>query len=425
MRKLLCVLTGLILVCIGAGPARADPLDDIARQYAELALGALLLQSADVDIDKGLADELASARRQARDAAQIGGMAEELVRDLDALPPFEDPLTDMRRRSLRARLTALDLGARPPAEHLPMEEEVERRFGFLPQFPALTDYDAVLAELEATMPGAGTLSERIEAMRRSAAVPPDRIEPVFRAALAECRRRTALHAPLDAETVDVEFVDDDLTPAVAMYRGDGRSIVRISRVIPADVDRLLQNACHEAYPGHHVHLLTVDRALYRARGWPEWGVAIDSEPLFPVAEAIAEYGVYLAFPVEERVAFARDVLYPLAGLTMQNEDQWQAYLTARPRLLGSTATIARDFLTGGIDEETARERLIRYRLQTPEAAQQTVRMISAFGPFLIASDFGWYAVTQVMRDKSPEEQWALLRRMQSEPMLLSDILALR
>lgn len=425
MRKLLCVLTGLILVCIGAGPARADPLDDIARQYAELALGALLLQSADVDIDKGLADELASARRQARDAAQIGGMAEELVRDLDALPPFEDPLTDMRRRSLRARLTALDLGARPPAERLPMEEEVERRFGFLPQFPALTDYDAVLAELEATMPGAGTLSERIEAMRRSAAVPPDRIEPVFRAALAECRRRTALHAPLDAETVDVEFVDDDLTPAVAMYRGDGRSIVRISRVIPADVDRLLQNACHEAYPGHHVHLLTVDRALYRARGWPEWGVAIDSEPLFPVAEAIAEYGVYLAFPVEERVAFARDVLYPLAGLTMQNEDQWQAYLTARPRLLGSTATIARDFLTGGIDEETARERLIRYRLQTPEAAQQTVRMISAFGPFLIASDFGWYAVTQVMRDKSPEEQWALLRRMQSEPMLLSDILALR
>ena len=425
MKKLLCLLSGLILFFGGATPVRADPVDEIALDYAELALGAQLLQSPNVEVDMGLAEQLAGAKAEARTSAQIGEAAEALIGRLDALVPTDDAVADMRRRSLRARLAALDLGVRPPAEPLDIAEEVQRRFGFTPQFPALADYDATLAGLEATMPGEGTLPERIAAMRRSAAVPADRIEAVFHGALAECRRRTAAHAPLEPETVEVEFVDDDLTPAQTMYRGNGRSVVRISRVIPTDVDRLLQNACHEVYPGHHVHLLTLDRALYRARGWSEWGAAIDSEPVFPVAEAIAEHGVYLAFPVEERIAFQRDVLYPLAGLTMQDEEQWRAYLTARPRLLGSTATITRDFLTGAIDEETARALLVKYRLQTPEAAQQTIRMISAFGSFLIASDFGWYAVEQVMRGRSPEEQWALIRRMQSEPMLLSDVLALR
>lgn len=425
MRKLLCLLSGLILFLGGAAPVRADPVDEIALGYAELALGVQLLQSPDVEAEAGLAEQLTSARAAARTSAQIGEAAEALIGRLDALAPPDDPLTGMRRRSLRARLSALELGARPPEELLDIMEEVQRRFGFRPQFPALADYDAALAGLEATMPGNGTLPERIGSMRRSAAVPADRIEAVFNAALAECRRRTGMHIPLEAETVEVQFVDDDLTPAMALYRGSGRGIVRISRVIPTDVDRLLQHACHEAYPGHHVHFLAMDRAMYRARGWPEYGVAMDSDPIVPVAEAIAEYGVYLAFPVEERIAFERDVLFPLAGLTMENEDQWRAYLTARPRLLGSSATIARDFLAGVIDEAAARQLLVKYRLQTPEAAAQTTQMISAFGSYLIASDFGWYAVEQVMRDKSPDEQWALLRRLQSEPMLLSDIVALR
>ena len=51
-------------------------------------------------------------------------------------------------------------------------------------------------------------------------------------------------------------------------------------------------------------------------------------------------------------------------------------------------------------------------------------MIAAFGTYLIASDFGWYAVDRAMRGKPVEEQWRLMQRMQREPMLLADILAL-
>ncbi|HYI43331.1 MAG TPA: hypothetical protein VD768_06890, partial [Sphingomicrobium sp.] len=181
---------------------------------------------------------------------------------------------------------------------------------------------------------------------------------------------------------------------------------------------------HEAYPGHHAHYVAMDRELFRKRGWSEYGVGIDSDPLVPVAEAIAEHGVSLAFPIEERIAFERDVLYPILGRKMQNEEQWRAFFAARPALLGSTATIARDFIENRIDEETAVQRLIRYRLQTPEAARQTVKMLKAFGAYLIASDFGWYAVDRAMKKRNLGEQWRLLKRMQREPMLLADILKL-
>ena len=53
-----------------------------------------------------------------------------------------------------------------------------------------------------------------------------------------------------------------------------------------------------------------------------------------------------------------------------------------------------------------------------------IRMLDTFGPFVIASDAGWYAIDRAMKGKSVEEQWTLLQRIESEPMLLGDLTAL-
>jgi hypothetical protein len=54
-----------------------------------------------------------------------------------------------------------------------------------------------------------------------------------------------------------------------------------------------------------------------------------------------------------------------------------------------------------------------------------IKMLDAFGPFVIASDAGWYTVDRAMQGKSVDERWRLLQRMESEPMLLEDVAALR
>ncbi len=62
----------------------------------------------------------------------------------------------------------------------------------------LSDYDPVLARIEALVPGEGPLADRVEAYASRFTVPRERLDAVMRAAIAECRRRTAAHIALPA-----------------------------------------------------------------------------------------------------------------------------------------------------------------------------------------------------------------------------------
>jgi hypothetical protein len=60
--------------------------------------------------------------------------------------------------------------------------------------------------------------------------------------------------------------------------------------------------------------MLLEKNLYRDKGWVE----ISFYPLFSpqsfIAEGSANYGIALAFPGEEKVRFAKEVLLPLAGV---------------------------------------------------------------------------------------------------------------
>lgn len=400
-------------------PASAETVNAIADDYVALMVNAQALKPDLVVVAK---PDL--ARVEKLELPAIRARAGALQARLEAIKAA-NPLEAMRARSMRARLVSLiaqlDVagGAR-----LDMTERVERYYGFKPEFPHLEDYDEALGRLDKAMPGAGTLAERIDALKTAARVPADKVEPVFRAAMAECRRRTVANMALPPESTEVQFVHDKLVPAENNYLGNGKSITRISLDVPGDVDRMLVMACHEVYPGHHMHFTNLDDAVGPDKGFREGLVELADTPVFPVAEAIAEYGVGLAFPVEDRIAFQRDILYPLAGLTMRDEGAWRALISARPDVLGASATVARDYMAGSVDSATTERRLIRYRLQTPTAAKQTIKMIDAFGSAVIASDFGWFTMDRTMRGKPIAEQWRLLREIQRQPMLLDDIRAL-
>lgn len=43
-------------------------------------------------------------------------------------------------------------------------------------------------------------------------------------------------------------------------------------------------------------------------------------------------------------------------------------------------------------------------LQTPEAARQTLRMIRAFGSYIIASDIRWFAVDRARQKRSQADR---------------------
>jgi hypothetical protein len=144
-------------------------------------------------------------------------------------------------------------------------------------------------------------------------------------------------------------------------------------------------------------------------------------PLIPAAEAVAEYGVGLSFPMDERIAFERDVLYPLAGLKMAPPDEWRAYWTARFDLLGSSAAIARDYLSGKLSKDQAREALVKYRMLNADRARTIIQFLDAEGSYLIASDLGWMTIDRRLRNRPRAEQWRAFQRVLEEPMTVADL----
>lgn len=421
------IATALAAMVALAGPVAAAPtsLDRLARDYVELVAEAGRIEPEQFGVGDDVKPIAGLSKDRALTRPLVVARLGQLVRRLDRLPPSADPMLAMRRRFLRAHAESLALQLQPDKmTAMPVAERVRRIYGFDPVFPELSTFDRAIDALDKALPGPGTLSDRIDALKKRAQVPPDRIPAVVGAAVAECRRRTAERLRLPKEELAISYPADPLVPGQANYVANGKGTMAVSTVVPADVDRLLQVACHEAYPGHHTHFATLDQRLWREKGWPEVRTFLAFDPKFPVSDAISEYGVGLTFPLDERMRFEREVLYPLAGLRMTDEPAWRALLSARSSVLGATSTVIRDYLDKKIDAEAARRLAMRYRLMNPRSAEQLIKMVDAFGVDVIASDQGWLAIDRAFAGKPVDEQWRLLQRMMEEPMLLDDVRAL-
>jgi hypothetical protein len=420
-------LAMVFFVGLLSGPAVAVPttLDSLAHEYVALVAQAARLEPGSFEVGSDLGSIAREAKTHPIARGELVRRLDLLARQLDRLPHPNDALVAMRQRSLKAHAISLSLQLQPAKmAALPVTERVQRIYGFEPIFRPLSTYDAAIERFDRTMPGEGSLTDRIDAMKKRAQVPAERIEAVVRTAVAECRRRTAAHMELPKEELAISFLADPLVPGRSEYHGSGKGTMAVSTVVPADVDRLLQLSCHEAYPGHHTNYATLDQRLWRGKGWPEIRSSLNLEPQFPVSDAISEHGVGMVFPLDDRMKFEREVLYPLAGLEMQDEAAWRAYISARSSVLGATSTVIRDYLDHRIDANTAKNLSMRYRLMNPRSAEQLLKMVDAFGVDIIASDQGWQAIDSAFNGKPIDEQWRLLQRMEAEPMLLGDVRAL-
>jgi hypothetical protein len=125
------------------------------------------------------------------------------------------------------------------------------------------------------------------------------------------------HAPAHpapaGEAFTLEFVTGKSWSGYNYYQGNYRSLIQINTDLPVRLSRAVDLGCHEGYPGHHAYNVLLERDLSRGRGWTEFSVYPLYSPQSLIAEGSANYGIDLAFTPEERLAFERDVLIPLAG----------------------------------------------------------------------------------------------------------------
>jgi hypothetical protein len=423
------LLLTLLLFASACRPAAPDPrpLDAVARRYVVLGLGLGAHDPAYVDAYYGPDSLRAAAGAESLSVAEVRTAAESLIAVLgDSVPAYADTLVRLRHRYLRVQLASMAARARiVGGERLGFDQEAKALYDATPPHYSDAHFDSLLVRLDSLLPGRAPLAERYQRLRDRMTVPPAKVDTVFKTAIAACRARTLAHLPLPrGERFDLEYVKGTSWNAYNWYKGDYHSLIQVNLDFPILVDRAIDLACHEGYPGHHVYNALLEAQLVQERGWVE----ISMYPLFSpqslIAEGSANFGIHMAFPAAERAAFERDSLFPLAGLDPALAETNAAVGRVVERLNYARNEVARRYLDGELDAAAATKAMQRYWVVSPGLAAKQLRFIDTYRSYVINYNLGRDLVADwVARTGGDSEagRWRAFQALLSAPHLPRDL----
>ena len=429
IRYLVAALAAFALAACSEASQPTEDLDAVARDYLLLQLTIGEKEEGYIDAYYGPPEIQAQAKEEAaaNDLPELSQRVFSLQQRItNALVTIEDPLELRRARFLGAQLTAAQTRLRMlQGEKLSFQDEAEGLFGVRPELPELASFDPLLARIDALVPGEGPLWQRIAAFKSRFDVPTGKLEAVMDAGIAECRRRTLEHIALpDGEKFDLALVTDKPWSGYNWYQGGFHSKIEINTDLPVRIDRAIDLGCHEGYPGHHVYNALLEQELVEQRGWIEYTVYPLYSPQSLLAEGSANYGIELAFPGDEALAFDRTVLAPLAGLPGDDIGRYLELNELTSELRPAGYTIAARLLSGEIDEDEAIALTQRYQLSSPERAAQTIDFAKTYRSYIINYGLGLDMVREHVEaaGASPTARWQRMREILSTPTLPKDLL---
>jgi hypothetical protein len=344
---------------------------DVPLEYVRLGLRFDRLESGFVDAYTGdpriraeVADESAPSPQGLRDQAR------DLLRELDGAGLAAD-----RADYLRGQLTGLECTARKMGgEPVGFVEEVAAYFQVDVVLGDPAVYAAAHAELEALLPGGGTLAERYAAHRRREECPPDRLESAVHALSSALRDRACGRYGLpEVETVHYEVVTDQPWSGFNYYEGDFRSRVAINADLPHRLSHLPHLVAHESYPGHHTEHCRKELGLVERAGRIEHTVFLVNTPECLMAEGLADLGVQASIG-EGWGPWAAEILGDL-GLRFDGHVAERISAAAAPlnRVRQDAAVLLHD---RGADPDEVIAYLQRWSLVSAERAAQQLRFLT-------------------------------------------------
>jgi hypothetical protein len=323
--------------------------------------------------------------------------------------------------SLISRIEALN------GKKLSFDEEAKAYYDVEPPFFPEEHFQKLVSELNSLVPGNGSIPERVETYRRQFTITPDKIDKVFSAAIYECRQRTKKYINLPVnETFRLEYVHNKSWSGYNWYKGNNESLIQINIDLPIFLERAIDLAAHEGYPGHHVYNCLLETAFARKFGWVEFTVY----PLFSsqslIAEGTANFGIEVAFPGKERMEFERSMLFPLAELDKDQAENYSIVQALAEKLSYAGNEAARRYLNDEISREDAAQWLVNYALMSPERAQQRTRFFDQYRSYVINYNFGLDLVRQYIErrggtEDKPGKRWEEFTELISSPRLPSGL----
>ena len=411
-------------------PKAATDMNALAERYVRLVLALGQHDPDYVDAYYGPPDWRTEAERAKVPLAEIDAAAADLAIDLQVIaPPSSAPELERRRHayvtrqlvSLRGRVAMLG------GDMMRFDEESKTLYDIVAPSHADQEFLDILATLDQRLPGSGPLRDRYEAFRARFVVPPARLAGAFKAAIDECRARTLQHVRLpETESFSVEYVTGKSWAAYNWYKGDYRSVIQVNTDLPIHADSVISLACHEGYPGHHVNNVLLEQRFVRERGWHELSIYPLFSPQSLIAEGTAEFGARVAFPGSDRLAFARRVIFPAAGLDPSSASSYYDVIDLMRRLSYGSVEAARGYLDGQVDAAATKAWLQSHLLQSSDRADQQVRFFDQYRSYIVNYTAGEDVVERWVEAQggvaaNPDRRWDAFTELIATPRLPSDL----
>ncbi len=430
MRRMLSLFVFCGFLMSSGGARAADGMNAIAERYAHLVLALGQHDPDYVDAFYGPAEWKTQAEKEKKSLDAIGAEAAELIATLAKTPDAAtsgDEMLKLRREYLQKQISALAARVRMlKGEKLKFDDESRALYDAVaPTFPD-SHFDQINAQLEAKIPGKGPLWQRYEMWRKPFVIPKEKLDTVFQLAIKECRARTLAHVALPPnESFTVEYVTNKPWGGYNWFKGNFHSVIQVNTDLPIFIDRAVDLAAHEGYPGHHVYNSLLEKNLVRDRGWVEFSVYALFSPQSLIAEGTANFGRDVAFPTKsDRMKFEKEVLFPAAGIDASRADEYYAVQDLMKDLNYAANEAARRLINGEIDENAAAQWLQKYAVMEPARAQQRVKFIQRYRSYVINYNLGEDMVRRYIEKRSgtdPEKRWSEFAKLLSSPRLPSGL----
>ena len=410
------------------GPQGTGSMNRIAEQYVKLVL-ALGQHDADyVDAYYGPAEWKQAAEASKEDLPAIGAKAADLLAELRRQQEPSGEMEQLRLHYLQRQLSALTARVRMlSGERLSFDEESRALYDAVA--PTLTEshFQKMLDTLERRFHGSGPLVERYDAWRRRFVIPREKLDLVFQRAIQACRERTLNHVALPPdERFTVEYVTKKSWSGYNWYQGGFNSLIQVNTDLPIFIDRAIDLACHEGYPGHHVYNMLLEKNLVKDRGWIEFTVYPLFSPQSLVAEGTANLGIEVAFPGRDRIDFERTVLFPAAGLDPARAAEYYEVQGLVDQLAYAGNEAARRYINKEIDGAQAAAWLEKYALMQHDRAVQRVKFFDQYRSYVINYNLGKDMARQFIEARGgtpdkPIKRWEEFEKLLSSPRLPSGL----
>jgi hypothetical protein len=401
-------------------------LNEIAEQYVRLTLDIGQIDPDYVDAYYGPAEWQEQSQRMKYQPTALRDRAEGLRQRAKSVRiPASDKQSALRKTYLTKQLTA----AYAKTDMLngtkySFDEEAKKLYDVVPPKFNTAYFQRIVRELDGLLPkGGGSIRERYETYRSAFVIPQERLDTVFTAAIVECRERTKRYIALpENESFIVEYVNDKPWSGYNWYKGNAHSVIQVNTDFPIYIDRAIDLAAHEGYPGHHVYNMLLESELLKKNGWIEFSIYPLFSPQSLIAEGSANYGIRIAFTEKERLRFEQETLFPLAGIDPAAAEHYYKVQGIVSRLAYAGNEAARGYLNGTLTKDETLEWLVSYALFEPARAEQRLRFIEKYRSYVINYNYGQdlvksYVEKNAGKNATPEKRWKIFTELLSSPRM--------